>query len=223
MDPKIFICPPLMQISRQSPRNTRPYPKCLWDSGKKELSDLYGNPWQAARSSSALTDPTEKVLKSEYSEFYSLTVIFPFSFLREGKRRCMAGLLGIKDRERIVQEAEFMVAARCLTLKRPPHGAQRFSRTSEPVFKDSEALLPWKCLSIAVGAHRTKLQICFQQITHWYTLWSQGILHHRNYFLFFVSRNMDESYAAHLLLIQQKASAGQWFWGMQNLSLAFPH
>lgn len=89
--------------------------------------------------------------------------------------------------------------------------------SAEPIFKDSVALLSWKCLSIAVGAHRTKLLICFQQITHWYTLWSQGILHHRNYLLFFVSRNRDESYAAHLLLIQQKASAGQWFCVMQNL------
>lgn len=36
-------------------------------------------------SSSTLTDPTEKVLNSEYSEFYLLTVIFPFSFLTEAK------------------------------------------------------------------------------------------------------------------------------------------
>lgn len=57
--------------------------------------------------------------------------------------------------------------------------------SAEPVFKDSVALLSWKCLSIAVGAHRTKLLICFQQITHWYTLWSQGILHHRNYLFLF--------------------------------------
>lgn len=49
MDPNISICPPLIQIWRQSPRNTRPYPRCLWDSGTNELSDLYGNPWQAAR------------------------------------------------------------------------------------------------------------------------------------------------------------------------------
>lgn len=81
-------------------------------------------------SSSTLTDPTEKVLNSEYSEFYLLTVIFPFSFLREAKRGCRAGLFGIKDRNRIVEEAElFMVAATHVALKRPPHGALRFSRT----------------------------------------------------------------------------------------------
>lgn len=77
--------------------------------------------------------------------------------------------MGIKDTNRIVQEAEsFMVAVRHVALKRPPHGALRFSRT--PVFKDSVAFLPWKCLSAAVGAHRTKLLICFQQITYWYVL-----------------------------------------------------
>lgn len=64
-------------------------------------------------SSSTLTDPTEKVLNSEYSEFYLSTVIFPFSFLREGERGCTAGFFGIKDRNRTVQEAElFMVAVR---------------------------------------------------------------------------------------------------------------
>lgn len=86
-------------------------------------------------SSSTLTDPTEKVLNSEYSEFL-LTVIFPFSFLSEGKRGCIAGVFGIKDRNGIVQEAElFMVA-----LKRPPHGALRFSRTRVQGFSGTPAL-----------------------------------------------------------------------------------
>lgn len=57
--------------------------------------------------------------------------------------------------------------------------------SAELVFKDSVASLPWKHLSIAVGAHRTKLLICFQQVTYWYILWSQGILHHRNYYFLF--------------------------------------
>lgn len=92
-------------------------------------------------SASALTDPTEKVLNSEYSEFYLSTVIFHFSFLREEKRGRIAGLIGIKDRTRIVQEAElFMVAARHVALKRPPHGALRFSRTRVQGFSGIPAL-----------------------------------------------------------------------------------
>lgn len=88
-------------------------------------------------SSSALTDPTEKVSKTE---FYLSTVIYPFS-LREGKRGCIAGLFGIKDTNKIVQEAElFMVAVRHVALKRSPHGALRFSRTHVQGFSGIPAL-----------------------------------------------------------------------------------
>lgn len=89
-------------------------------------------------SSSTLTDPTEKVSKTE---FYLSTVIYPFSFLREGKRGCIAGLFGIKDTNKIVQEAElFMVAVRHVALKRSPHGALRFSRTHVQGFSGIPAL-----------------------------------------------------------------------------------
>lgn len=125
------ICSPLI-LSRQTPRNTRPYPKCSQMS--MEIHDKQQD------SSSALTDSTEKVLNSEYPEFYSSTVIL-LLILREGKRGCVAGLFGIKDRTRIVQEAElFMVAARHVALKRPPHGALRFSRTRVQGFSGIPAL-----------------------------------------------------------------------------------
>lgn len=81
------------------------------------------------------------MLNSEYSEFYLLTVIFPFNFLRETKRGCMAELFGMKDRNRIVQEAElYVVAATQVALKRPPHGALRFSRTRVQGFSGTPAL-----------------------------------------------------------------------------------
>lgn len=104
-----------------------------------ELSDMEIHDKQQD-ASSTLTDSTEKVLNCEYPEFYSSTVIL-LLILREGKRGCVAGLFGIKDRTRIVQEAElFMVAARHVALKRPPHGALRFSRTRVQGFSGIPAL-----------------------------------------------------------------------------------
>lgn len=83
-------------------------------------------------------DPTKQLLKTEIY----LSSFSPSASQRQGKRGCIAGLFGIIDRNRTVQEAEsFMVTVRYMALKSPPTWCSGGSlRTSVQRFSGIPAL-----------------------------------------------------------------------------------